>query len=106
MEIIFVTILKTRNPLAPSAVVMVYGRVMVVAVVGVLDDGSRTRPEHDVPQGHEDSGVQSHIVEHERLHDEHLEVGQYDGSEAPRDQLRYEHHGVHHKVRHLHSSAH
>lgn len=74
----------------------------LVAMVRVLDQGSGAGPEHDVPQGHEDRRVQRHLVHHQSLHDEHLQVGEDDGGEAPHDQLRHQHHGVEH-VGHLHA---
>jgi len=57
--------------------------VVVITVVDVLDLGPRT--EHHVPDGHENGRVQGHVVDHQRRHDHHLEVGQNDRRKAQRD---------------------
>lgn len=70
--------------------------LVAITVVDVLDFGPR--PEHQVPDSHENGRVQGHVVDHERVHDQHLEVGQHDGRKAQRDQLRYQHVRVHHHI--------
>lgn len=70
--------------------------VVVITVVDVFDLGPRTK--HHVPDGHENGSVQGHVVDHQRRHDHHLEVGQNDRREAQRDQLRYQHVRVQHHV--------
>lgn len=70
--------------------------VVMITVVDVLDLGPRT--EHHVPDGHENGRVQGHVVDHQRRHDHHLEVGENDRREAQCDQLRYQHVRVQHHL--------
>lgn len=70
--------------------------VVVITVIDVLDLGPWT--EHHVPDGHENCRVQGHVVDHQRRHDHHLEVGQNDWREAQCDQLWYQHVRVQHHL--------
>lgn len=76
------------------SMVVIHERRVAVTVVVVLDRGPG--PEHQVPDGHENGSVQGHVVDHQRGHDHHFEIGQNDWRESQTDQLRYQHVRVHH----------
>lgn len=79
-----------------AIIMMMLVLVVLITVVDVLDLRSRT--EYHVPDGHENGRVQGHVVDHQRRHDHHLEVGQDDRREAQRDQLWYQHVRVQHHI--------
>lgn len=90
--VVSTTVANTAVPVMVTVVVMRFS----VTVIDVFFYGPG--PEHQVPDQHENGSVQGHVVDHERGHDHHFEVGQNDRREAQRDQLRYQHVRAHHHV--------